>query len=150
MMMVSKDPLKVFKILLVEDNQADVGLTEYFLGKSRFPIQLKVAQDGEEALKALHESSSFEAREDPDLILLDLSLPKIDGRKVLTAIKTNFGLKHIPVFILTGSNAPQDLDLARLFKADGYIVKPSKIKDYIEVLLKQIEDFLAKTYGEPV
>src|SRR6185503_12147228 len=114
---------KAVKILLVEDNMGDVVLMERLLPECRFPVRIKVARDGEEALKVLQEASSFEGRENPDLILLDLNLPKVDGHQVLAEIKANPDLKSIPVLILTSSNDRTDVETAMKNHADGYLVK---------------------------
>ena len=127
------------KILLVEDNPADVKLFEKSIGSSRFEVKLRVAQDGEEALRVLSHSS-FEGKEDPDLILLDLNLPKIDGQEVLARVKAHRGLKHIPVLIFTGSTNPQEFELAKENHADDYITKPIEVRDYAN-MVKRIEDF---------
>lgn len=143
-MTAAKGSARPTKVLLVEDNDADVDLTEYFFSKSRIPIQFRVARDGEEALRVLRYSSAFEGREDPDLILLDLNLPRVDGRDVLREVKMDFGLRHIPTFIFSSSKDEKDLDLVRELGVEGYIVKPEKIRGYEDVV-RQIEEFLLST-----
>jgi two-component system, chemotaxis family, response regulator Rcp1 len=133
-------PKKAVKILLVEDNWGDIVLMEKFLKTCRFPVDLKFARDGEEALTTLGQSISFTGKEDPDLVLLDLGLPKIDGHQVLRAIKGNPGLKHIPVFIVSSSSTEKDIAIAFQNHANLYIVKPKEIEQF-DTIIKKIEDF---------
>lgn len=134
------EPAKTkLKILLVDDNPADVKLMENLFKSSRFEVKLRIAQDGEEALRVLSHSS-FEGKEDPDMILLDLNLPKIDGQEVLARVKAHRGLKQIPVLILTSSSNPQDVELAKQNQADDYMIKPAGIKDF-SALVNHLEDF---------
>jgi two-component system, chemotaxis family, response regulator Rcp1 len=138
---------KAVKVFLVEDYLPDVKLMEKLLTKCSFPVHLRVARDGEEALKALRQSSSFGAKEDPDLVLLDLNIPKIDGREVLREIKTDPGLKHLPVLILSNSQNNRDLVLAQQNYADAYFVKPTEILEFADLIIK-IENFWFKTKEE--
>ena len=124
---------------MVDDNVADVKLLESLFKLGRLEVQLRVARDGEEALRAL-KNSPFEGKEDPDLILLDLSLPKIDGQEVLEKIKSDPSLKQIQVLILTGSQNPRDRELAKKYRADGFLTKAKEAKDF-SALVKRIEDF---------
>jgi two-component system, chemotaxis family, response regulator Rcp1 len=133
-------PEKAIKILLVEDNRSDVVLMRRLLEKCRFPVDLQVVRDGEEALASLRKSAGFDGKEDPDLVLLDLGLPKIDGHQVLEAIKNSPGLKHLPVFILSSSNADQDVATAFQNKASLYIVKPMDL-DQFNTVVEKIEKF---------
>ncbi len=134
---------KAVKILLVEDNMADAILMEMLLADCSFAVQIRVARDGEEALKLLHGSSSFEGKGNPDLILLDLNLPKVDGHQVLGEIKKNPDLKHIPVLVLTSSNDPSDIALAKQNQADDYLVKGIHM-DELNATVKRIENFWLK------
>ncbi len=139
----TKTPLK---ILLIDDNPADVKLFENLFRSTRFEVKLRVAKDGEEALRVLSHSS-FEGKEDPDMILLDLNLPKIDGQEVLARIKAHWGLKHIPVLILTSSNNQRDFELAKQNHADDYMIKPAGITDF-SALVQRIEDFWINFKGK--
>lgn len=134
---------RAVKVLLVEDNLADVRLVQNILSGCRFPVQIRVAVDGEEALDVLRHSSIFKGREDPDLILLDLNLPKIDGQQVLAAVKGDQGLRHIPVLILTGSANEEDKALATRNHADDYLNKVTGPGDF-DRLLERIDDFWSK------
>jgi CheY-like chemotaxis protein len=130
------------KILLVEDNLADVRLMEELLQSCKFPVRLKVAWDGEEGLRALSQSP-FEGKEDPDMILLDLNLPKVNGHEILEKIKKDSNLKQIPVLIFTGSENRKDLALALQNQADGFLFKAHDIEG-LPPMLKTIEDFWFK------
>jgi two-component system, chemotaxis family, response regulator Rcp1 len=136
-------PKKALKVLLVEDNRGDIVLMQKSLRECRVPVDLQVVQDGEAALMALRESIGFPGKEDPDLVLLDLGLPKIDGQQVLQAIKGNPGLKHIPVFVVSSSNSDQDIASAFQHQANLYFVKPMEIGQF-DILIKKIEDFWLK------
>jgi chemotaxis family two-component system response regulator Rcp1 len=115
---------KPFEILLVEDNPADADLMRRTLESSRWPVRLKVATDGEEALVYLRRGEVHPKIPSPDFILLDLGLPKKSGWEVLSSIKEDPVLKKIPVLILTGSRNDHDLLKARFSFADDYLLKP--------------------------
>jgi two-component system, chemotaxis family, response regulator Rcp1 len=124
------------EILLVEDNPGDVRLTIEALRESKVRNNLHVAVDGVDALQRLR---SLDAPR-PDLILLDLNLPKKDGREVLAEIKADPALKTIPVVILTTSRAEQDVLRSYELQANCYISKPVDLEQFITVV-KSIEDF---------
>src|SRR5436305_7897776 len=101
-----------YEILLVEDNPGDVLLTREVFREGKFPHQLSVVQDGDEAIRFLRNEGKYADAPRPDLILLDLNLPKKDGRELLRDIKTDQHLRNIPVLVLTTSKADQDIDAA--------------------------------------
>lgn len=121
------------EILLIEDNIGDVLLTKEAFRTTHFKYNLRVAKDGEEALKLLNKQGKYIDNPLPDLILLDLSLPKIDGREVLEKIKSNHKLKDIPVIILSGSAADSDMTSSYDLHADSYVVKPDNFDDFKEI-----------------
>jgi chemotaxis family two-component system response regulator Rcp1 len=123
------------EILLVEDNPADVRLTQEALREGKVKNNLRVARDGEEALAYLRTTTVR-----PDLILLDLNLPRRDGREVLQEIKNDPKLKTIPVVVLTTSAA--EIDIVRTYElhANCYITKPVDLDQFIKVV-KSIDDF---------
>ena len=127
-------------ILLVEDNPGDVRLTKEALKDGKVKNDLKVVRDGEEAMKFLSRKGEYKNEKLPDLILLDLNLPKKDGREVLTEIKTDNELKHIPVVILTTSKAEEDILKTYNHHANCYITKPVDFDRFFEVV-KTIENF---------
>ena len=134
---------KTAEILLIEDNVWDVLLTKEAFRSTQFKYNLRVAKDGDEALKILNRQGKFNESPLPDLILLDLSLPKIDGREVLEKIKTNAKLKDIPVIILSGSAAETDMTTSYDLHANSYVVKPDNFEDFKEIVAS-IENFWFK------
>ena len=128
------------EILLVEDNPADVRLTREALREGKVRNNLHVAPDGVEALKLLRNEGKYADVPRPDLILLDLNLPKKDGREVLEEIKADPSLRNIPVVILTSSQAEQDILRAYDLHANCYVSKPVDLDQFIEVV-RTIEDF---------
>jgi CheY-like chemotaxis protein len=128
------------EILLVEDNPGDVRLTREALKDARVINNLQVAADGVEAMAFLKRQGGYENAIRPDLILLDLNLPKKDGREVLSEIKADPGLRQIPVVILTTSKAEEDILKTYDLHANCYITKPVDLEKFIEVI-SAIEDF---------
>jgi CheY-like chemotaxis protein len=132
-----KNPIE---ILLVEDNPGDVRLVREVFKDAKICNNMQVAADGEEAMLILRKESEYANRNRPDLILLDLNLPKKDGREVLTDIKGDDDLKRIPVVILTTSKAQEDLIETYNNHANCYITKPVDLDQFIRVV-RSIEDF---------
>jgi len=128
------------QILLVEDDPDDVLLTSEVLRETRMPSDLHVVMDGEEAMDFLHRKGRFEAAAVPDLVLLDLNLPKKDGRQVLAEIKADPGLRRIPVIVLTTSAADQDVAQAYDRHANAYVRKPVGYTALLDVV-RSIEHF---------
>ncbi len=140
---MNKDRLpigRIVEILLVEDNEGDVRLTREALKEGRIRNRLNVVQDGEQALAFLRREGEHADAPRPDLILLDLNLPRLDGREVLAAIKSDLALKSIPVVVLTSSRTEQDLLRAYDLHANCFITKPVEFEQFIEVV-RSIEDF---------
>lgn len=131
---------RLIEILLVEDNPADVRLTMEALKESKIRNQLNVAENGVEALQYLRQEGKFAGKGTPDIILLDLNLPKKDGREVLQEIKGDEQLRRIPVVILTTSQAEQDIMRAYDLHANCYIQKPVDLDQFLRVI-RSIEDF---------
>ncbi|HEX8671307.1 MAG TPA: response regulator [Longimicrobium sp.] len=128
------------EVLLVEDNPGDVRLTREALKEGKVSNNLHVAPDGVEALAFLRREGPHAAAVRPDLILLDLNLPRKGGREVLEEIKSDPALRHIPVVILTSSQAEQDIARAYDLHANCYISKPVDLDQFINVV-RSIEDF---------
>ena len=128
------------EILLVEDNPGDVRLTMEALRDGKVHNRLTVATDGVEALAMLRQQGEHANVQRPDLILLDLNLPKKDGRQVLAEIKADEALKRIPVVILTSSSADDDILRSYDLQAACYITKPVDLEQFITVV-QSIEDF---------
>ena len=131
---------KSIEILLVEDNPGDVRLTIEALKESKIRNTLHVAHDGEEAMDFLLQRGRFTTAPRPDLILLDLNLPRKDGREVLKEIKNAPHLRRIPVAVLTTSSAEEDIVKSYNLHANCYIQKPLDIDQFAKVV-KSIEDF---------
>lgn len=128
------------EILLVEDNPSDVFLTRRVIGDCRIPNRLHVARDGVEALAFLNRGDGYPDAPQPDLILLDLNLPRKNGREVLDEIKNDNRFKHIPVVVLTTSNTEADIMRAYQSHANCYMVKPVDMNQFVDVI-RGIEDF---------
>ena len=128
------------EILLVEDNPADVRLTQEALREGKVKNSLNVARDGTEALAFLRRQGPHASAPRPDLILLDLNLPKKDGREVLAEIKSDDELKTIPVVVLTTSSAELDILKSYSLHANCYITKPVDLEQFVSVV-KAIDDF---------
>ena len=131
---------KPLEVLLVEDDEDDVLLTREALKDSKVIVSMAVAQDGEEALKRLRRQPPFEAAPIPELILLDLNLPRVSGREVLKELKADPVLKKIPVVVLTTSAA--DTDVLRCYDlgANCYITKPVDFEQF-QRIIKVIDEF---------
>lgn len=127
-------------ILLVEDNPADVRLIIETLKEEKIYNALHVVEDGEEALAFLRKQDKYTNVERPDLILLDLNLPKIDGRDVLRVIKTDETLKTIPVVVLTVSKSEEDIWKSYQLHANCYITKPVDLEQFSKVA-KAVQEF---------
>ena len=131
---------KSIEVLLVEDSPGDVRLTQVALREANPEIHLHVATDGVEAMAFLHREANHADAPRPDLILLDLNLPRMDGREVLAHIKADDRLKTIPTIILTTSVAEADIVKSYQLQANCYLSKPVQL-DAFESLVKSINDF---------
>lgn len=131
---------KPIDILLVEDNPGDVRLTKEALQDAKVLNEIYVARDGIEAIKFLHKEGSFAHVRLPDLILLDLNLPKKDGREVLAEIKEDQKLKHIPVVVLTSSKADEDIIRSYNLHANAYVTKPVDLNQFVRII-HALEEF---------
>jgi len=132
--------VKSITILLVEDNPGDADLAREALNGSKLSNGLQVVDDGEKAMAFLRRQGPYTDAPRPDLILLDLNLPKKDGREVLSEIKTDPDLKRIPVVILTTSQAEEDICRSYNLHANCYITKPIDLNQFLHVV-RSIENF---------
>ena len=128
------------EILLVEDNPGDAELTSEALTESKLLIRLHVVRDGVEALAFLRREGGFADAPKPDLILLDLNLPRKDGRAVLAEIKQDPALRVIPVVVLTSSHAERDIARAYELNANCYVTKPVDLEQFLTIV-HSIEQF---------
>jgi two-component system, chemotaxis family, response regulator Rcp1 len=136
-------------VLLVEDSPGDVRLTQEAFRESDPSIELYVATDGVEAMAFLRREGIHVNAARPDFILLDLNLPKMDGREVLTHIKEDNDLKTIPTVILTTSDAETDIMTSYQLRANCYLIKPVQLEDF-ESLVKSVNDFWLTTVKLPL
>jgi CheY-like chemotaxis protein len=132
--------MKSIEVLLVEDNEGDVRLTQEALKEGKLFVHLNVARDGLEAIAFLHRVGDYGQAPVPDLILLDLNLPKKDGREVLQEIKGDPALMHIPVVVLTTSAADNDVVTTYGLHANCYITKPVDMEQFVKVV-QLLEEF---------
>jgi CheY-like chemotaxis protein len=140
--------LKPLQVLLVEDNPGDVDLTRESIESSPFAIKLTVAVNGTEAIEFIHQQGKFTSAPRPDLILLDLNLPGVDGRIVLADIKRNTELKRIPVCMLTSSKAETDVTQCYDLGVNCYVVKPLDFKTFQDIV-RTVENFWFTTVRLP-
>ena len=138
--MVFKNKMRPVEILLIEDNPGDVRLTKEALKEGKLINNLHVTEDGVEALAYLRKQGTFKNEPLPDLILLDLNLPRKDGRELLADIKEDQHFKHIPVIVLTTSKAETDIIKSYESHANCYITKPVDMNQFIKIV-KSIEFF---------
>ncbi|ELY88638.1 response regulator receiver protein [Natrialba hulunbeirensis JCM 10989] len=122
------------QILLVEDNPGDVRLTKEAFKQGRIENDLHVVSDGTEALEFLHQQNEYEDAPRPDLILLDLNLPRTDGEEVLEELKGDSELRSIPVIVLTSSRAEEDVVKSYELHANAYLTKPVDPDEFIETV----------------
>jgi len=133
-------PKVPFEILLVEDNPSDVELVQEALSVWESPTHLSVVDDGDKAVRFLLQEGLYADAPSPELIFLDLNLPKKDGMEVLREIKANFGLSLIPVIVLTTSDREHDVKKAYSMHANCYLTKPLEIDEFI-AKVRAIEHF---------
>jgi two-component system, chemotaxis family, response regulator Rcp1 len=128
------------EILLVDDSISDIELMQEGLKEGKIWHRLSVVRDGAEAMKLLNREGRYYNSPEPDLILLDLNMPRKDGRQVLKEIKSNSQLAHIPVVVLTTSQAEQDILCSYQLHANSYITKPVGLTQFFKVV-QALEDF---------
>lgn len=131
---------KNLHILLVEDNEGDIILTKDAFDDAKINNKLSVVRDGKEAIDFLTKKAEYQHVNLPDLLLLDINLPKKNGIEVLKFIKENDALKHIPVIMLTTSSSETDINLAYKNFANCYITKPIEVSEFMPLIAK-IQDF---------
>ena len=132
--------MKVVHILLVEDNEGDILLIREAFEDAKIILELSVAKDGKEAVSFLDKQEKYADARMPDLILLDINLPKKNGHEVLRYIKESEKLRHIPVIMLTTSSSERDINLSYEHHANCYIAKPIDVNDFLTIVAT-IENF---------
>ncbi|SNB44750.1 response regulator [Geobacter sp. DSM 9736] len=138
--MNSGNPGRTMEILLVEDNEADAFLMQEVLKETPVRTAVHLANDGEEGLDFLHRRGSHVAAPRPDLVILDLNLPRKDGRELLAEVKRDPELKTIPIVVLTTSESEEDIMRSYMLHANCYITKPVGITQLFD-MVKSMEDF---------
>ncbi|MFG3200428.1 response regulator [Streptomyces sp. NPDC048192] len=136
------------EVLLVEDDPGDELMTREAFEDNKIGNTLHVARDGEEALDFLYRRGAYTEAPTPDLILLDLNLPKYDGRQVLERIKSDPDLAHIPVVVLTTSSAEEDILRSYKLHANAYVTKPVDLDQFIAAV-RQIDEFFVTVVRLP-
>ena len=137
------------EILLIEDNPADILLTKEAFKECLHEHKITAFKDGSEAMKYLRRNGEYSDSKIPDLVLLDLNLPKKDGRELLAEIKSDKNINPIPVIILSTSKNERDIQTSYELKANCYICKPVELDSFINIILS-IEKFWLKTVSLPV
>jgi CheY-like chemotaxis protein len=146
--MAEPTSLDVIDVLLVEDDDGDVLMTREAFEHHKIRNNLHVVQDGEEALQFLHRKGAYADAPRPGLILLDLNLPRRDGREVLAELKADPELRVIPVVVLTTSEAEEDILRSYSLHANAYVSKPVDFDRFIDVI-RQIDDFFVTVVKLP-
>ena len=146
--MSSPDEVHVIDVLLVEDDPGDVLLIEEAFADNKVRNRLHVVSDGVEALAFLRREGDHANAPQPDLVLLDLNLPRKDGREVLAEVKGDEALRHIPVVVLTTSKAEEDVLRSYKLHANAYVTKPVDFDRFIDVV-RQIDEFFVTVVKLP-
>ncbi|MGA9679382.1 MAG: response regulator [Mycobacterium sp.] len=139
---------RAIDILLVEDDPGDELITREAFERNKLRNRLHVAHDGEEGLNYLYQRGAYEDAKRPDLILLDLNLPKYDGRQLLEKIKSDPDLSRIPVVVLTTSSAEEDILRSYKLHANAYVTKPVDLDQFINAV-RQIDEFFLQVVRLP-
>lgn len=145
---MTQQPERQVEILLVEDDPGDVLMTREAFLDYKLRNQLHVVNDGAEAMAFLRQEGEYAEKPRPDLVLLDLNLPRMDGRQVLEAIKSDAELASIPVVVLTTSEAEEDVVGSYSLHANAYVTKPVDFERFIEVV-RHIDDFFVTVVRLP-
>jgi len=140
--------VKAIDVLLVEDDPGDVLMTREAFKDNKLANRLSVVSDGVDAMAFLRKEDQYAGSPTPDLVLLDLNLPRMDGREVLAAMKSDPGLRRIPVVVLTTSEAEEDVLRSYSLHANAYVTKPVDFDRFIEVVRK-IDDFFVSVVRLP-
>ncbi|MEQ4305852.1 response regulator [Plantactinospora sp. B6F1] len=131
------------RILVVDDDPGDVLMIEEALADSEVPKAIDVVSDGQEAMEFLHQEGRHRAAPRPDMILLDLNMPRMDGRQVLNQVKSDDNLRTIPIVVLTTSNADTDILGSYNLRANAYVTKPIGLDDFNDVI-RRIDEFFGQ------
>jgi len=146
--MTTSETVRTVDILLVEDDPGDVLMTQEAFNEYKVRNRLHVVTNGVDAMKFLRKENGYAESPTPDLVLLDLNLPRMDGREVLAAIKGDNALHSIPVVVLTTSEAEEDVVRSYSLHANAYVTKPVDFERFIDVV-RQIDDFFISVVRLP-
>ena len=147
-MSMTDQPVRPIEVLLVEDDEGDVLMTREALAEGKVLNRRSVVNDGVEAVEYLRQNGEYHEASRPDLILLDLNLPKKDGRQVLEEVKADESLRRIPVIVLTTSAADEDVLRSYNLHANAYVTKPVDFDRFVDVI-RQIDDFFISVVRLP-
>lgn len=137
-MIIGKD--RPVELLLIEDNSGDILLTKEAFEEINFTENLSVVTDGESALDYLYKRGRYEEVTTPDLIILDLNIPRIDGKEILQKLKNDNDLKRIPIIVLSTSKSEKDIKACYDLQANCYLIKPVDFEQFLEIVI-YIRDF---------
>lgn len=137
-MIIGKD--RPVELLLIEDNSGDILLTKEAFEEINFSENLSVVTDGESALDFLYKRGRYENAQTPDLIILDLNIPRVDGREILNKVKNDDNLKKIPIIVLSTSKSDRDIKTCYELQANCYLIKPVDFEQFLEIVT-YIRDF---------
>jgi CheY-like chemotaxis protein len=146
--MIMSSENRVIDILLVEDDRGDELITREAFERNNISYTLHVARDGEQGLDFLYRRGAYENAPRPDLVLLDLNLPKYDGRQLLEKVKSDAQLCHIPVVVLTTSAAEEDILHSYKLHANAYVTKPVDVDEFMTAV-RQIDEFFVQVVRLP-
>jgi CheY-like chemotaxis protein len=139
---------RLLSVLLVDDDEGDLLMIREALDSGTREHEIHVAHDGEEALEFLRRKGRFVDARRPDLVLLDLNMPRMDGRQLLAVVKADEDLRRIPVVVLTTSRAPDDISSSYELHANAYVTKPMSLDELTEVV-QGIDDFFGGVVDLP-
>jgi CheY-like chemotaxis protein len=145
---VTSAPAHPYHVLLVDDDPADIALIGQSFAEHRAPVRLHVTNDGVQALAFLRREEGYAGMPRPDLILLDLNMPRMDGREVLAEVKSDPDLATIPVVMLTTSDQPGDIAASYAKHANAYVTKPIDLAD-LDAAIAKIYDFYGELVARP-
>lgn len=138
---------RILKVLHVEDNPGDAALLKEVLKRAGFPVKVESVETGEEALQIVGQEGRHALAPRPDVVLLDLKLPRKDGLTILTEMRQKPHGHHLPIIILTSSDSERNIDWSNRLRADHYVIKPLELSEY-SGLVKLLRDYWLKSFRE--